>query len=357
MLERKSVLMLLAVSLVVVLAVTPFVAKSRRTFYTFEIMLPEEVEAEPGQEVTIEGGILVTGYYWLHNFDMTASGMPYEYEIEPEWWEHVRILRDWNPDDGLYRVPETFSMTIKVPEDASGSHVVTVTGQEHQSFRQVSNFSYFVLRVAGEPIKPQLTISDILVPEMIDEGQPFQLAFRMNNDGPVDTKAVVSLVLPEGWEADEVSQEISIKKNESAASAFSIIPTDSPGEISLKVEYPFRTETITFTKEGPYLIPSGATTTTQPQEGGEPIVKHLISYVNSLIDAVANSFQNVGGPYLTSITIGIIFVLFVIIIWLIIDIIKFVRKGSSGKGPEEAKPKTKISDQGVSTAGVTITEV
>ena len=339
--NKQSILISIAIVAIASLLAMPLVVKSRMAFYGFEITMPEEVTAVPGETVEIEGEILVTGFYWLHNFDLTVTGSPYEYEIEPEWWEHVRILRDWNPDDGLFRVPETFSLSIDVPEDATGSYIVTVTGQEHHSFREISNFTYFVLRTEGEPIKPQLSISDILVPEKIKEFEPFQLTFRVNNEGPVDTVATVTVVVPDDWQVDEPSQDINVESGESAASAFSIIPTTTPGDVSLMVEYPFKEEVITFTKAGPYLLPAGATTTTGPEGNvSEPILSQLIGYASGLLESVTKGFEGFAGPYATSIIMGIIFVLFVIIVWLVFDIVKFVRRRGS-KEPEEVKDKGK----------------
>lgn len=365
--DKYSLLFLTVLGLVATLVVTPLIARSSMNFYSFEMSLPEEVEVVPGETVTIEGEILVTGFFWLHNFDLTVSGLPYEYELEPEWWEHVMILRDWTPDDGLFRVPEKFELKVHVPEDAAGSYIVTVTGQEHHSFREISNFTYFVLRSEGEPVKPQLSISDILVPEMIMEFEPFQMTFKVNNEGPVDTDATISVVVPEGWEVDQPSQQMSIEKDGSAAGMFRIVPTTEAGEISLLVEYPFREEVIKFTKAGPYLIPIGATTTTQPTNVSEPILTQIIGYASRILDSVTGAFEGVAGPYATSIIMGIIFVLFVIIVWLIFDIIKFVR-GRPSKEPEEMETKgetkgkgkgreTKILDTTSTVSGVQIREV
>ena len=370
---KHPLLISVAIVVMISLAAMPLVAKSRMAFYSFEMTMPEEVMAVPGETVEVEGEILVTGFYWLHNFDLTLTGLPYDYELEPEWWEHVRILRDWNPDDGLFRVPETFTLSIDVPADATGSHIVTVTGQEHHSFREISNFTYFVLRTEGEPIQPQLSISDILVPEEIDEYEPFQLTFKVNNEGPIDTMATVSIVVPEDWQVDEPSQDITIKSGEAAASAFSIIPTTTPGEVSLLVEYPFREEVITFTKAGPYLIPVGATTTTGPEGNvSEPILSQLIGYASGLLESITEGFEGLAGPYATSIIMGIIFVLFVIIVWLIFDILKFVRTrrevepkevndkgGGKGKTKATDSPEAVIdfSDATTSINGVQIKEV
>lgn len=357
MLNKKSIFIFVTIGLMLSLAAAPLLVYSRMTFYSFEIIMPAEVDVDPGQDVTIDGGILVTGFYWLHNFDLKVEGMPYEYEIEPKGrWEHVRILRDWNPEQGMFRVPDKFKLHINIPEDATGSHIVTVTGQEHHSFREVSNFTYFVLRVAGEPIKPQLTVTDILVPEEIKEFEPFQLTFKINNEGPMDTDATVTIVVPEDWEVDEASQNLSIKKNESAASAFDIIPTTAAGEVSLVVQYPFREEIIRFTKTGPYLIPAGAVTTTLPVEEERPpsLFSQLIGYASSLLDRVTGGLEEIESPYARSVIIGIIFVLLLIIIWLVLDLVRFARREK--KEPEKMKT-TKISEPDVGDFEVRVTDV
>ena len=104
--DKKSALLFLMAGIILTTLITPLIAESRRTFYSFEIILPEEVEAVPGEQITVDGKILVTGIYWLHNFNLEASGISYDYEITPEWWEHVRILRSWNSDIGVFREPD-----------------------------------------------------------------------------------------------------------------------------------------------------------------------------------------------------------------------------------------------------------
>ena len=60
--------------------------------------------------------------------------------------------------------------------------------------------------------------------------------------------------------------------------------------------------------------------------------------------------------YLRSVIIGVIFVLILIIIWLVLDIVRFTRRDRDTKEPED-KPKTKISENGVSDFDIRITEV
>ncbi len=120
-----------------------------RPFYSFDLILPGEVNASANSTIVVDGKILVTGDFWLHNYKMNLTGLPsdYKYNITPAYWETVRILREWNPTDGVYRVPENFTVNITIPKNASGLYAVTITGQENWSWRLVTNSSTFILRV------------------------------------------------------------------------------------------------------------------------------------------------------------------------------------------------------------------
>lgn len=331
--NKTFVLVFLAFGMVAL----PFLAQSRMTFYSFGMSVPDEVNANPGVTVDVEGEILVTGMFWLHNFDLTVSGLDYDYEIEPAWWEHVRILREWNPQQGVFRVPEKFKLTINVPEDASGAHIVTITGQEHHSFREVSNETYFVLTIGGAPAQVNLSISDILVPEMIKEYEPFNLTFKIDNAGAIDIAATVSMSVPEDWEVDEASKTIQVKGGSSEIDMFTIIPTTTSGEISLFVEYPFKGEVINFTKVGPYLVPSGelpTTTTTAAPSFYAPIA----NFIYYLTSPIIGSFESLVGSYAVPAMVGIIVILLIIIIWIISGMFKFVRSKSRSE-PESMETK------------------
>ncbi len=333
---NKSVLLIF---LVFGLLVLPFLAQSRMTFYSFEIIVPDEVNANPGDTVVVDGEILVTGMYWLHMFDMTVEGLPYDYEIEPDWEEHVRILREWNPEQGVYRVPETFKMTIDIPEDAIGAHLVTITGQEHHSFREISNETYFVLAIGGAPTQVNLSVSDILVPEMIDEYEPFNLTFKIDNEGALDIAATISVLMPEEWQVDESSQTMQIEGDSSVLGTFEIIPTTTAGEVSILVEYPFKGEIVNFTKAGPYIEPGAEVT---------PESKPFYAPLSELVGQMVKMFESIGGDYTIPIIIGTIMVLLMVIFWILSGMFKFVR----AKGA--AEPETM---EQVETTGVQIKEV
>jgi len=349
---KKSYLLIsLAVLLGVMFSVAPLISQSRMTFYSFEINVPDEVVANPGDNATVDGGILVTGMYWLHNFNLTVSGLPegYEYKIKPSWFENVRILREWNPQQGVYRIPDKFQILIHVPTDATGTQVVSVTGQEHQSFRQVSNSTYFALKIGGTPQEPFLNVSDILVPELIKESEPFNLTFKLDNKAPINASATVSIIIPDEWQSDQTSMNLSVKANDSAFGVFKIIPTTEAGTISLFVEYPFKNQIINFTKVGPYLIPGEnitKTTTTQPSNQTQGIIGIIGSFVASF------------ATQLNPVLIGIIIILVVVIVWLVIGIFKTVRSKGKGKGagagrgePEKMKSQAEAATPVEATTG------
>lgn len=329
-LNKKLILVFVAFSLIAV----PFLAQSRMTFYTFDIILPDEVNASPGDTVTVEGGILVTGMYWLHNFDLDVLGLDYDYELSQDWFEEVRIFRDWNPEDGLYRVPQTFNLTITVPEDAVGASVVTLRGQEHHSFREVSNESYFVLTVGEASSEVDISVSDIVLPEMINEDEPFELSFQIDNNGAIDVNATVSVVIPDDWEVESESIEVSVEGESSETGTFTILPTTTSGEVSLYVEYPFMGEVMNFTKVGPYLVPGEeieTTTTTQ----GDPF---------AIVAPLGEFFDDLLGTYAVPVMIGIILILVIIIIWLLSGMVRFVRGGRSEPETMKKSANTNISD-------------
>jgi len=348
---KKSLLLVSAVVFLAIGAlVLPTLSNSARTFYSFELRVPDEVVAQPGTEVTVDGGVLVTGMYWLHDFDIKIDGLPYEYTITPAHLEDVRILREWNPVDGVFRVPENFTLEIKLPADASGVHIVSINGTEHRSWRQVSNSTYFVLKVGTAVLNatqtPQLGISDILVPEMIKEFEPFTMSFKIDNNAPVKTAAIVSLQMPKDWQADAASKTFSVNAGDSTIGSFRIVPTTSAGTISLFVEYALKDKVINFTKVGPYLVPGEkvkpSTTTAkpsveQPSAGGSlGIIGGAFSALSSFVGSALGSAGVQFDSWLTPITIGIIVILVIVIVWLLGGIFKIVQSGGRGE-PESIK--------------------
>lgn len=348
----------IAVFLVATLVALPLFVQSRMTYYSFEIIVPDEVNANPGDEVEVEGGILVTGMYWLHKFNLTVDGVPYDYKLEPASWQDVRILREWNPTKGVYRVPEKFKLIIDVPSDAKGAHLITLKGQEHHSFREVANETYFILTIGGAQAKVNLSVSDIVVPEMIKDYEPFNLTFKLENLGALDIASTVSVRIPESWTVDKPSVTLRVKGSSFELGTFTITPTKEAGEVSLFVEYPFKNQIINFTKIGPYLVPgkelpTTTTTTAQPQ----PFYMPIANFVYSLARPVIARFESAAGVYTMPITIGVIIVLLIIIVWILAGMLKFVKvKGGRGT-PESTKAIEAAATTAVETTGVQVKEV
>jgi len=317
------------------------VAISSSTFYSFSLSVPQEVTARPGETVTVDGGVTVTGWYWLHNFDLSLDGLPYEYSVNPEHWQDVRILRQWNPQQGVYREPENFTITIDVPSDASGMHIVTVTGQEHQSWRETSNSTFFVLKVEGGAVatvnesEKAIQVSDILVPETVEENEPFNITFRVENKGSEKTAVAISVIAPEDWTVAQKTQYLDIAANDSAAGIFRLTPTASAGTVSLYLEYPYKQEIINFTREGPYLQPV-STTTTLPTTGTTEPKPYIVELYESFKARLMEIFGT--DSALAPVTIGVIVVLVIIIVWLVTGIIKDFRSGvGTGRKSEDIK--------------------
>ena len=332
-------------------------AATSSAFYSFSIGTPEEVVAKPGDTVTVDGTILVTGWWWLHDFNLSVKGLDYNYEITPQQWEEVRILREWNPDAGLYRVPEKFQMTINVPQDAYGVHIVTITGQEHHSFREISNSTFFALKVSAEekqpaqPAAPELAVSDILVPEKVEEGMPFNITFLVNNKGNESTVAEVSILLPAGWNVSEKKQALSIKANDSAAGRFAVTPSDTAGEVSLYIEYPYKQTILNLTRIGPFLKPTVAettvatTTTVLERAPFESLIESIKDAVRPYIGPVRPLIEPFR-PFATPVTIGIVVVLLIVIVWLLAGIAKhYAAQWKEKKPTKETKEAKQVRSE------------
>lgn len=279
--------------------------------------VPEEIVAYPGETVEIEGGMLNIGWWWMHNFNLTLTGLPedYEYNITPQYFEHLRILREWNPIQGLYRIPENFTLSIKIPEEGFGLHLVNITGQEFFSWRKVGNSTHFLLRVISFP---NFTISDIVVPEIVTEYEPFNISFTVENRGVGSGEINISIEVPEDWDISERSKLIVLGPNSSTPVDIIITPTNTSGSINLFADYLQRENIINITKIGPHLIPMPIEL--PPEEIAPTGFAALIEFVLSL------------GP----IVIGIGLILLVIIIWNVWSIYKGYKEK---KRPEEMKKK------------------
>jgi len=312
---RLKIASLILLTLIFTLSFT-YLVTAPTPFRGISITVPDEVSGFPGETVTIDGEILNFGQWWLHDFNLTLSGLPenYDYSTNPEHWEHLRIIREWNPEKGVYKAPEKFTLTIKIPEDAVGVHLVNITGQEFVSWKKFSNSTQFILRVTS---LAEFSIGDIIVPETVTEFEPFNISMNVKNEGTNVGRIDVTVEVPEDWSVDEKTKTLIIEGGESSPAEFMITPTNTSGEITVFAEYPHRETVLNITKIGPYLVPLPAVAPPTALPSG------LAALIESIKDL---------GP----IVIGIILVLVVIIAWNIWSIYKGY---SSRKKPEKMKKK------------------
>jgi len=249
---RSLLFLLIATGIILPIVV---ISQTSGTYWrNFKLTVPEEVSAKPGSEVTINGSILNTGKYWLRDFNITLVGLPsdYSYKVTPSHWDELRILRDWNPKDGVFRLPESFLITINVPASASGLYAVTVNGTEYASYYKVSNVTKFVLKISVPP-KPEL--SNLTIPEVVYRGEPFDFSYKITNTGAGELLATAKLVVPENWTVDPSNRSITVKTNESMVVNFSVTSAANAGTLTAFVEYPYGNETFNVTKESLTIIP------------------------------------------------------------------------------------------------------
>jgi hypothetical protein len=321
---KMSWKLLLATLLITgIIILTNFVqfVQAPRPYRGFIISLPDMVEASPGETVTINGSVLNIGIYWLHDFNISVSGLPENFGVKviPEKFESLRILRDWNPEQGVFRVPEKFWIEIKVPENAAGAFLVNVTGKEWGSWKKVENSTIFILRVSAPP---KLSISDIVVPEKVVEFEPFNISFEVKNEGLTEQKVTLKVLAPEDWKVEPEVQSLSINASSSQLVIFTLTPTNTSGEISVFMEYPYKTQILNLTKAGPFII---------------PVEKEVVEKVE-MPTALAALVEFVkANPVVTIIAI----ILLIIIFWNVWQIVKQVKFKKMRKKPEEMVEKVK----------------
>lgn len=302
---------------------THFTLAPRRKWYSFEIILPDLVEGRPGETVLVEGGVLNQGFFWLHKFNLSISGLPYKYEINPSYFEHLRILRAWNPERGVYRVPVNFTIKIYLPEDAIGAHLVNVTGKEYRSWRKVSNSSIFILRVISNITKPNVTISDLEIPEIVRPDEKFNITFRINNFERIPLKINTSVIVPSGWEVEK-TKTVLVEANTSEKVSFTITPSNTSGNVLVYLEYPYGLLTFNLTKYGAFLVP-----VTEIPELPKPKEPTLLERIITQIKKISPVVLAVGGLVL------------IIIIWNLLKILRFYKVR---KKPERVKKEVEINE-------------
>jgi len=317
--RNKNYVVLTILTLAIVLSIASSVnySQGRYVWREFSIKTPEEISTNPGDTITVQGEILNTGWWWLHDFDLSLQGLPenFEYSFEPKHFDDVRILREWNPEQGLYRVPEKFTLTVKVPADAAGLHLANITGQEHQSARMVSNSTYFILKILG---KPEFSLTDIVIPEYVQINETFNISMDTKNNGTSSGVIKISLITPEDWKVDQRTKDITVKSNSSEHVVFMVTPTNTSGQISIFAEYPYQQQILNITKIGPLLIPQ-ITTTTTIEPGIEVSLSGILKWMAEL-------------PLWA---IAILLIVLIIIIWKLYDVLSKYKFKIVRSKPEE----------------------
>jgi hypothetical protein len=288
--------------------------ESQKPWRVFVIQVPGEVSGSPGETVTINAGILNKGMWWLHNFNLSLSGLPagYEYTFNPQHWDDLPILRAWDPVNGLYIVPSNFTLTIKIPENAVGSQLVTITGQEFMSWKQFSNSTQFILKALSIP---SFELTDIVIPETVKEGQPFNITMRAKNSGSTSGKIDVTVKMPADWNVTEKTKSLIINASSSSPVVFTITPTNTSGQVTIYAEYPYKATVVNITKVGPVLMPVR-------EEVPSGVTLPTFGRVTDVLRGVS------------PVVIGVIVVLVIIILW---NVWSIYRDYKTRKKPEEMK--------------------
>jgi len=330
-------LIILACSAVFASAIFSQESVSPMAWRSFSIQLPEEVSAEPGQTITIDGGILNTGWWWMHDFSLTLSGLTedYAYSFSPQYFETVHTIKEWDSDVGVYRVPEKFTLTITIPDNAAGLQLISVTGQEMQSAKQVTNSTQFVLKITPAE---HFTVSDIIAPENVTDGEPFDMTLTVTNDGVKSSSVTLKVSTPADWTVAESSKSVTLDPNSSSEVTFTITPTITSGNITVTAEYPFKENITTISKIGPLLVP-------MPKPAETTTVATTIAAINVtegvLTGYFSKLFTEVMGLPLWVIIVAAI--LLVIILWNLYKILgKYKFRLVRGK-PEEMKKSNEVA--------------
>jgi len=253
------------------------------------------------KKLKLEGKLWNTGRWWLRNFKLWIEYVPegFNYTFEPDSFKEVRIIRAWNPKRGLYKLPEKFNLTFSIPENASGKYLFKIIGQEFTTYWKYSNSSMFYIRVISPKVKKpsyaNFSFSDIVFPETVVEFEPFNISFFVENTGTAAGQVNLSISIPEDWNVSEKEKSLTLKSGESSLVEFTIIPTNTSGQIVVFAEYPYKQTILNITKQGPILIP---VTKEEAEEGLAALLRELSPYLLILaVIFLAIIIWNVWGIY------------------------------------------------------------
>ncbi len=287
-------------------ALAPFHPQKYRNF----ILDVSDVDAYPGDNVTIVGNITNTGIWTVRQINLSLQDLPYKFEVNPSLFEELRILRDWNPEQGVFKLPYHFVITIFVPQNAAGAHLVTLNAQEMWSPHQVSNSTQFILKVLGVP---KISASELSVSSKITRFEPFTVSFDLKNEGIAPAIVNTTLTVPGDWQVPEKDKQITIGGNSSEKVSFTVTPSGSPGTVSVKTAYEFRGSVTNITKTSSLITPIAPIVIEEPK----PAEKPKPTGFAALVEFVKG---------LSPIIIGILVLILIIIIWNFYKVISVLSK-------------------------------
>lgn len=258
----KIFLALIAVALSLSFALVSFSSfvQAPKPFYGFYVIMPNLVEVAPGNETLVHGGVQNFGYYWEHNVVVNVTGLPAGFVATPvpDFYENLRTLRDWNPQQGLYYVPENLSIILSVPADATpGVYQVNVSLVDMQSARHPANYTVFILHVSGQAPTQPISISGIAVPDTVAAFTPFNISFSVINNATFNQSVNLTVQLPQHWNVSPPVISDVVPASSSKNYFFTITPTNSSGSFSVVLMYPFQGIVLNVTKTGSFLTVGG----------------------------------------------------------------------------------------------------
>lgn len=284
--------------------------------YNFEVLsLPGELEVKAGENVTLNFSIVNRGLYGLYEFAVKLSGVDFPYEITPNKTD-IRPWGEWNPVDGQKRGEQKYQLTLNAPSNAAGVHLVDVTGTENFSWRKFSQSTQFILKVIPVvSVESNITISKISAPVTIKENEPFDIKFSVTNLDAFRQQIDLLLNIPADWNVVDTSKRaLLLAPNETSNVTFTIVPTNTSGNISVNVIYPFKKTIFSFVKEGSALSPV-------VQKPIEPAPKRATG-IAGLVEFLRN---------LSPIFLAILVLIVIIVVWFAVKLVKFY---SARKKPE-----------------------
>lgn len=260
--RTKIILALAAVALSLSLTLVSFSSfvQAPKPFYGFYVIMPSIVQVAPGNQTLIHGGVQNFGFYWEHNVVVNVTGLPAGFEATavPDFFENLRTLRDWNPQQGLYYVPENLDIAVKVPAGATpGLYSVNVSLVDMQSARHPANSTVFILQVSGQAPTQPISISDISVPDTVAAFKPFNISFSVINNVTFNQSVNLTVQIPQDWNATPTVISDVVPASSSKSFFFTITPTNSSGSFSVALTYPYQGVVLNVTKTGPFLTVGG----------------------------------------------------------------------------------------------------